>query len=482
MIQDPRQAGPEGSKNDAGPNVMIQDPRLTVKVLGFYYPDREEQCDVLCGVGFLGNFWKLKQPIKITATAQGKQPREHSFQNAEAAFQALKFWKSAEAFERVTGDEAFSLKKKFAGKEDFTYGGTGSNWKGMRTVLEAKFAPNSELANKLVGTGDAYFLEHNSVPNRDKIWSDNYDGEGTNWLGLQLMHLRGVLGGDKTWQTWIEGLIDMNTGQELTAGLEEHWRNSVRAARNALMARLEQHTQVCERPGCGKPSFNGRPGEYCSKSCRQSTQGNNAYVSSGPPMTAAVCLRPGCGKPTYNGQPNEYCSRSCRQSMPQLNATSYGSYGSYWSPNTQPVCIRPGCGKPTYNGKPFEVCSQSCWNRLGSMTTMYPQDPVQKKFSGSGHHTSGIQVKSSQPPTTGLLRGDVVTEDPRNPSSMEVLAFHYPDKKEPCDHLCEVAFLGNFWPLQKPLVMTAKFSGQSAIRDWCKVNDLPELLVTKLEN
>jgi len=54
-------------------------------------------------------------------------------------------------------------------------------------------------------------------------------------------------------------------------------------------------------PGCGKPTFNGKPGEYCSMSCKNSPQ-------------APVCLKPGCGKPTFNGKPGEHCSMSCKNS------------------------------------------------------------------------------------------------------------------------------------------------------------------------
>jgi len=37
--------------------------------------------------------------------------------------------------------------------------------------------------------------------------------------------------------------------------------------------------EVCLTPGCGKPTFNGKPGEYCSMNCRNSPQ---AAVNSQP--------------------------------------------------------------------------------------------------------------------------------------------------------------------------------------------------------
>eukprot|EP00930_Biecheleria_cincta_P049287 TRINITY_DN34511_c0_g1_i1.p1 TRINITY_DN34511_c0_g1~~TRINITY_DN34511_c0_g1_i1.p1 ORF type:complete len:365 (-),score=34.58 TRINITY_DN34511_c0_g1_i1:84-1178(-) len=60
----------------------------------------------------------------------------------------------------------------------------------------------------------------------------------------------------------------------------------------------------CVRPGCGKPSWNGDPGQYCSKTCRD--------------QVASLCARPGCGKPSWNGQPNEYCGTICRDSGPRV--------------------------------------------------------------------------------------------------------------------------------------------------------------------
>mmetsp|Transcript_91873 Transcript_91873/g.176870 ORF Transcript_91873/g.176870 Transcript_91873/m.176870 type:complete len:338 (-) Transcript_91873:24-1037(-) len=264
-------------------NVMIRDPRppanRNVEVLGFYYPGKEEACDVLCGVGFLGNFWNVDKPLRITAAAPGMPAREHCFLNAEAAFQALKFWNHAADFESITGHEAFALKKSLAGTEDFTYGGKGSNWKAMQAVLEEKFAPNSALASELVGTGDAYLLEHNSVTGRDKVWSDNCDGEGTNWLGLQLMLVRDRFNREKRWTRWLQDLIDMETGQSRNLERGE-WQNSVRAARNVLVKKLEDLHQpaLCARPGCGKPTWNGLPGEYCSKSCRPAQGGKGGYT------------------------------------------------------------------------------------------------------------------------------------------------------------------------------------------------------------
>jgi len=246
--------------------VVMQDPRRLgghVSVLGFYYPDRMEPCDVLCGVQFLSNFWTLPEQLQLCAASPGKREEEHYFFNAEAAFQALKFWDVAEQFSGLRGDEAFTLKRKLAGKEDFSYAGMGSNWKAMDAVLRAKFKPRSQLTERLLGTNDAYLLEHNSVTGRDQQWSDNSDGEGTNWLGLQLMILREEYRGlDRPWTTWLIHLINLNTGKGRSNSKQEIYRNSVREARNALVAKLCGDKDVSGHAhGGGGASSGARGGE-----------------------------------------------------------------------------------------------------------------------------------------------------------------------------------------------------------------------------
>ena len=60
----------------------------------------------------------------------------------------------------------------------------------MLRFLRDKFKPGSELAGKLLNTGDAELVEGNH-------WGDRYwgvcDGEGQNKLGKLLMQVRGEL-------------------------------------------------------------------------------------------------------------------------------------------------------------------------------------------------------------------------------------------------------------------------------------------------
>jgi len=205
-------------------------------LVAFYFPDREEIWDGICGAGFCGNFYHLG-PGALELEARGLRRR---FCNAEAAFQALKFWDRAEEFESLSGTMAFRKKQELAGQEDFTYAGFGTNWRGMWAVLQAKFKPGSQMAAALLSTGDSFLLEHNSTRGRDMVWSDNCDGEGTNWLGLQLMLLRDQLSGRCGWTNYLNGLIDQDSGTPHDQRCQRAWRAGVRGACHALAEALER--------------------------------------------------------------------------------------------------------------------------------------------------------------------------------------------------------------------------------------------------
>lgn len=172
------------------------------RLVAFYFPGYKMPWDITYGAPFFSNFW----PCTVTVTAntgKGLGPDAiGTFHNAEAAFQALKWWydKNLRAqFETcVTGDDAFRLKRKLQSNSstppDYSYAGNGDNLGGMAVVLKAKFA-DPKLAAALIATKDAYLLEHNSNNTRDDFWSDNADGLGGNNLGISLMTQRQNLGG-----------------------------------------------------------------------------------------------------------------------------------------------------------------------------------------------------------------------------------------------------------------------------------------------
>eukprot|EP00415_Alexandrium_ostenfeldii_P000065 UN0065 len=171
-----------------------------------------------------------------------------SFRTSEAAFHALKFPGNARSFEKLSGSQAFQLRQQLKGNEDWTYSGFGDNWKAMLHILRAKFQQHSELAEGLLHTEDAFLLEHNSVVGRDDVWSDNGDGSGMNWLGLQLMMVReeikeaqGISCRGSSWMPFIGSLIDPDSGDVYSLQAQSTWHNVVRSANEALTCELQRN-------------------------------------------------------------------------------------------------------------------------------------------------------------------------------------------------------------------------------------------------
>jgi len=253
------------------------DEPTNIGIVGFYHPGHDEPCDKLCGAPFLGNFWDLGAD-NLWLNAPNYEGEVY-FSNAESAFQALKFWTFAEQFSPLSGDGAFDLKKSLRGKEDFSYGGYGSNWEAMFEVLREKFADKA-MEDGLLQTGDAFLLEHNSVEGRDKVWSDNCKGDGSNWLGLQLMIIRDEIRNDAAsqdndWTNYIEQRIDLTTGNPRSDAGKKEWQATIQKACASLLNTLTSSapgSPSCLLAGCGKPTWNGRSNEYCSNSHRQQAQ------------------------------------------------------------------------------------------------------------------------------------------------------------------------------------------------------------------
>eukprot|EP00403_Amphidinium_massartii_P033378 CAMPEP_0178450438 /NCGR_PEP_ID=MMETSP0689_2-20121128/43126_1 /TAXON_ID=160604 /ORGANISM="Amphidinium massartii, Strain CS-259" /LENGTH=2270 /DNA_ID=CAMNT_0020075907 /DNA_START=356 /DNA_END=7165 /DNA_ORIENTATION=- len=400
--------------------IRFGDPRVKgrskVPIVAFYQPAQDDLCEKLCHAGFLGSHWDLGP--------EGLHLDGKAFRNAEATFQALKFWDSVDEFTDVSADQALQIRKTKAGTEDRTFNGHGSNWSAMMAILREKFKPGSKCAEGLLQTGDAFLLHHNSAVGRDVVWSNNHRGDGTNWLGMQLMLLRDDLrrgnGIDEEagWTDFIISVcrVDRNTGQCGSPTGRLLWQECVLDATEVTSKVLGEpllsvqggptsaaniNMAVCARPGCGKPA--PREGEFCSKACR-------SLAESLSSMAEPICMRPGCGRPTYNGEPNQYCSRACReqdmqratggrsgaarkeQRRPTVSPSNNGSQtrpgpgrkgqqgerrGSMTGPSSpggarrgsmEPgspgkgivACARPGCGKWLKGGQPGDYCSRLC--------------------------------------------------------------------------------------------------------------------------
>mmetsp|Transcript_16933 Transcript_16933/g.39445 ORF Transcript_16933/g.39445 Transcript_16933/m.39445 type:complete len:458 (+) Transcript_16933:47-1420(+) len=301
--------------------ICMADPRqsdqVALGIVAFYYPGKNEPCDDVCQGHIFGNFWEDGDLVELDGVR---------FRNAEGAFQAMKFWSKAQQFSQLDGGQVFAMKKQLeaSAHADRTYKGRGSNWRAMLEVLRAKFRPEGHLAGGLLATGDALLLEHNSTPGRDLIWSNNHIGNGKNWLGMQLMLVRDELhAGPRHTGSWTHFLqevckFNLDSGEPLDGAGAQTWMQIVQAATDQVLKHLAQVSPagtVCRRPGCSRPTWNGQPGEYCSRTCRNAdaqTSGTQAATADRP-----TCIRLGCGHRTYNGLPGHYCSKACKAKAQQ---------------------------------------------------------------------------------------------------------------------------------------------------------------------
>lgn len=125
---------------------------------------------------WLSNFW----PAKVVLDGV-------TYPSVEHAYQAAKTHPSERApFQRCTAAQA----KKLGREIPVRSGWSDEKVAIMRALIEQKFAPGSELARKLVATGDCQLVEGNS-------WGDTFwgvcRGTGQNLLGEILMDRRTAL-------------------------------------------------------------------------------------------------------------------------------------------------------------------------------------------------------------------------------------------------------------------------------------------------
>lgn len=128
---------------------------------------------------FLSNFWM--SPFRWNG---------HAWKSSEHAYQAMKAIHRND-FIAIRNAETPLLAKRLARRVEIR-----KDWDKawrltyMRSILDAKFAPGSELAQKILDTGDAELIEGNT-------WGDEFwgvcNGVGKNYLGRMLMEIRDAL-------------------------------------------------------------------------------------------------------------------------------------------------------------------------------------------------------------------------------------------------------------------------------------------------
>jgi len=367
--------------------IGMHDPRrdrptcnTEVSVIAFYYPGCMADCDTLCGCPYLGNFFGA--PVNLG---------DFTFANAEGAFQALQFWSHAHKFQDKMGEDVLQLVLQLAEVPDGEFAGYGSNWAAMMEVLRAKFR-HDEMYRLLIATGDSMLLEHNSEWGIDCLWSNNQNGSGRNWLGMQLMLLRDELRGDRNgrgnWTDFIrsECQIDLSTGEPADKAGAEAWQKVVEEATRKVHDKLGTRVQIppenaqqCQKPG----QLTCEPGRGSGSSAALAQKARSACTADNPQDDACMplCIRAGCNRPAFNGCAGKYCSRTCRDikgphSQSYLAAAcklvSFG-YASTPLPaeEEQPlapaICKRPGCQYPPYNGQLGFYCSRKCEREHGRL-------------------------------------------------------------------------------------------------------------------
>jgi ribA/ribD-fused uncharacterized protein len=146
----------------------------------FLGPMKIEFYSVAHDYGELSNF--ARYPI----TVEGKR-----YPTSEHYFQAMKFAGKgyAEEIRRARTPGRAARLGRTRGK------GLRREWESVKvevmlTALRAKFTQHPELAELLLGTGEATLVEHTT---RDAYWGDGGDGSGKNWLGRLLMRVRDEL-------------------------------------------------------------------------------------------------------------------------------------------------------------------------------------------------------------------------------------------------------------------------------------------------
>lgn len=111
-----------------------------------------------------------------------------TFTSSEAAFQASKSldYCVRKEFEGLSPGKAKKKGKSIALRSDWD----SVKYNIMLNIVYNKFAQNEDIAIKLLDTGDEYLAEGNTWG--DRVWGV-VDGEGNNWLGKILMHVRDML-------------------------------------------------------------------------------------------------------------------------------------------------------------------------------------------------------------------------------------------------------------------------------------------------
>jgi len=259
--------------------IIFKDPRCAdedeqaVAIIAFCHEGPSNQAlDNFCGGRFLSNAFDVGGLGGMSFCVPRAPDDVKEFRNAEAAYRAVRFWTEAEHFREESAEKALLLQRRLAALcgDVQGYAGFDGPWQAMLAVLKGKFAQGSDLASALLLTEDTFLLACAPGPEEQDadgqketyIWSDGGSGQGSNWLGLQLMLVRESLrlsssragssgGGESSsppslassssWTSFLNGLFDLETGNARNLAAALQWQDCVWSANRAVLTALDSY-------------------------------------------------------------------------------------------------------------------------------------------------------------------------------------------------------------------------------------------------
>ena len=355
---------------------------LFVKIVAFYFPGQKTPVDELCNAEFMGNFYLSHQVMNGDSFACG-----------ECAYHAQKFTgPQKKAFiELKRGEAAYRMSRQLtASARQFT---SGEAWITMRLVVYTKFN-DENLARMLDQTGNSVLVEHTGKSGRDRVWSNNNNGTGQNWLGLCLMIERDIRRpvDKRVWLPWIMMHVDIKTG----VFYDNAWQDIVKCVTGDILSALRQlvvrpnaqpdvrpNAQPDVRPNAqpdvqpnAQPVVQPNAHPVVQPNAHPTVQSNahpavrpnahpsvrpNAHSSVRPnahsavrpnahsavrpnsSFSIAICSAEGCTFPKR--YPHSFCSAGCAMRTTQSSAQIA-------------KCNHEGCDRP--RREPYAFCSKTC--------------------------------------------------------------------------------------------------------------------------
>lgn len=133
------------------------------------------------------------------------------------------------------------------------------------------------------------------------------------------------------WYDWHGGYEMDAKCSDVAARLPERWRLPAGFCTADVASPTAEVTAKPVAKPAAKPAVGPKSGAGVRRGSSPSPPrtASPPAAKAAPPDVTAICVRDGCGKPTWNGHPNEYCGRSCsRAASPPEPKATVGSNGA----------------------------------------------------------------------------------------------------------------------------------------------------------